>query len=101
MELIEFDCKNCGYKTHLLTGTNTPDQTLSDLNEDFAHFKVYLCPEGKELYSFDHHDREFDQKCPIHHEELQEQNEIPGYCPKCGGNTQTTEKPQIPIKKGG
>jgi len=101
MELIEFDCENCSYNKQLLKGTSAPDQTFSDLNEDFAHYRVYFCPEGKELYSFDHHDREFDEKCPIHHVELQEKKELPDHCPKCGGNTQTTEKPMITTEKGG
>ena len=33
--------------------------------------------------------------------DLQELKEVPDHCPKCGGNTETTEKPMIPQEKGG
>ena len=94
MELWEFMCENehCGYQKRLLKGTPMANQTLTDLNEDFANYRIFLCPEVKELYSIDTHDREFDNQCPIHHIELQELDELPELCPKCGGKTHSTEK---------
>ena len=102
MELWEYMCENekCGYKKRLLKGTHDVNQTLSDLNEDFAYYRVFLCPQGKELYSLDAHEREFNGICPIHHVELQELEELPEYCPKCGGKTQTREKEMITSEKG-
>ncbi len=85
MELKKLACQICEYKTDLLVGSSDSEHTLSDLNEDFADYKIYHCPEGKELHSLDANDREFDERCPIHGVELKELEDVPGECPKCGG----------------
>jgi transcription initiation factor IIE alpha subunit len=85
MELKKLVCPNCGYKKELLVGSSDREHTLSDLNEDFAEYRIYHCPEGKELHSLDANDREFDGKCPIHDVDLEELEDVPGDCPKCGG----------------
>ena len=102
MELWEYVCENeqCGYKKRLLQGTHMTNQTLTDLNEDFANYRIFHCSEGKELYSIDTHDREFDNQCPIHHIELQELDELPEHCPKCGRKTHSTEKEMVETTKG-
>ena len=92
MELWEFKCPKCGYTKQLLVGSHNQNQTLSDLNEDFADFRVFICPKGKELHSFDVHNREFDKTCPIHQVKLQECKNVHEDCPKCGETAQTTEK---------
>ena len=92
-QLLELNCPKCGYNARLLLGTQTPDQTFSDLNEDFAYYKLYQCPTDKALYSMNQNDREWGGNCPQHKTtKLQSLTEIPTVCPQCGGPLQATEK---------
>ncbi len=92
MELKKLACPICGYNRELLVGSSDSEHTLSDLNEDFAEYKIYHCPEGKELHSLDANDREFDGKCPIHGVELKALEDVPSDCPKCGGTLDHQEE---------
>lgn len=101
MELVEYNCPKCGYKAHLLLGTQDPDQTLSDLNEDFAYYRLYLCPVDKTLYSMNVHDREWEGNCPQHQDvQLQLLQDIPQPCPRCGGTAEVTKKQILKPERG-
>lgn len=100
MELIELNCPRCNYKADLLIGTQDPGQTFSDLNEDFAYYKLFLCQEGKELHSIDINFREFNGNCPQHTVKLQSLQEVPKTCPKCGGPIQVTKKDILKAERG-
>ncbi len=93
MQLLELYCPKCGYNAKLLLGTQNPDQTLSDLNEDFAYYRLYRCPTDKELFSMNAHDREWDGSCPTHkNTKLQPLSEMPTTCPRCGMPLEVSEK---------
>ncbi len=93
MELLEITCPRCGYSVSLLMGTQDPDQTFSDLNEDFAYYRLFLCPVDRAFHSINIHDREFDGDCPEHKgTKLESLKEIPTTCPKCGGEIQVVKK---------
>jgi DNA-directed RNA polymerase subunit RPC12/RpoP len=92
LDRIEVKCPNCGYKKDLLVGGVGPDQTLSDLNEDYACYKLHYCPDGKEIMSIDIHNREFDGHCPEHDVELKPLEKVPQECPKCGGKLSVRER---------
>ncbi len=101
MELLELNCPKCDYKVSLLLGTQDPNQTLSDLNEDFAYYALFLCPVDKTFHSINIHDREFDGNCPEHKNvKLQAIKEIPKTCPKCGGPLEVTKKDILKPEKG-
>jgi hypothetical protein len=81
-------------------GTQDPDQTFSDLNEDFAYYRIYLCPVDKTLYSMNVHDREWNGTCPQHKNmKLQPLQELPKTCPKCGGPLEIKEKETLETEK--
>ncbi len=74
-------------------GTQNPDQTFSDLNEDFAYYRLFLCPADKTLHSMNVNDREWNGECPRHQTvKLQPLNDVPKYCPRCGGPLEISEK---------
>lgn len=101
MELVELHCSNCGYKVNLLLGTQDLDQTFSDLNEDFAYYRAYLCPLDKTLHSMNVHDREWNGDCPEHRNvKLQPLQDLPKTCPKCSGPLEVTVKEILKHKKG-
>ncbi len=92
MELLELNCPRCGYNSQILLGTQNLDQTFSDLNEDFAYYKLYLCPSDKTFYSINVNDREWDGKCPQHKDVLlQPLQQVPKTCPRCGGPLDITQ----------
>ena len=93
MQLLQLDCPKCGYNTRLLLGTQNPDQTFSDLNEDFAYYRLYQCPADKMLHSMNANDRDWAGNCPIHKNvRLQPLSEIPTSCPRCSGPLEVSEK---------
>ncbi len=92
LELLELNCPKCHYFVSLLVGTQYPDQTFSDLNEDFAYYRIFLCPVDKSFLSINIHDREFDGNCPDHKVKLQMLRDLPKECPRCGGPLEITEK---------
>ena len=81
-------------------GTQDPGQTFSDLNEDFAYYKLFLCPKGNDIHSIDIHFREFDGNCPQHKVELRPLTKLPETCPRCGGPVQMTPKDILKPEKG-
>ncbi|MHA2068336.1 MAG: hypothetical protein ACXABY_28570 [Candidatus Thorarchaeota archaeon] len=98
MDRFEISCSECSYHKDLLVGSVSAEQTLSDVNEDFACYKLHLCEEGKEILSLDIHDREFDGMCPVHGKKLVPTNEMPSECPKCGASLKS-EKRDILVSK--
>jgi hypothetical protein len=93
VQLLELNCPRCGYHAQLLLGTQNPDQTFSDLNEDFAYYRLYKCPTDNTLHSMNVHDREWNGDCPQHKGvKLQSLNGPPTVCPKCGGPLEVVEK---------
>lgn len=80
-------CKNCGYKTELVVGSSVTSESLKDLNEDSADFRIFECTHDHELFAIDVHDRDFDNTCPVCGTAVTEVHidEIDGHaCPGCG-----------------
>jgi hypothetical protein len=100
LELLQLVCSRCNYRADLLIGTQDPGQTFSDLNEDFAYYRLFLCPEDNDIHSIDIHFREFDGSCPQHGVELLPLTELPHACPKCGGPLEVTKKDILKPEKG-
>lgn len=48
----------CGCHASLLLGTHEPDQTLSDLDEDFAYYKLFLFSMDNMFYATIPYDKE-------------------------------------------
>ena len=95
MELVQLACQNCNYAADLLVGTQEHGQTLSDLNEDFAFYKLFQCGADRRVISIDVNNREFEGNCPEHNVELQTLTHIPETCPRCDGPVTLTEKDMV------
>lgn len=100
MELVQLACCECDYGVDLLLGTQEADQTFSDLNEDFAYYRLFQCPADMTVHSINVHDREFDGACPEHKVKLQSLADLPRACPKCGGPVQLTRKDILKPQRG-
>ena len=90
MKRVEIKCQHCGYETTVLQGSTDPKQTLSDLNEDFAVYQLYLCPEDHTIESHNIVDRTFDGKCADKKTDLQKLEKLPDHCPRCNKLIDTT-----------
>jgi len=60
------------------------DQILTDVNLDYAEYRLFLCNEESTFVHVDIHNKEFEGKCPHDGSELIEIGEIPPIkCPRC------------------
>jgi hypothetical protein len=68
------------------------DQTLTDVNNDFAQYKLFLCRKELTFVHTDVLDAQFDNKCPSDKSEL-EQIDDPhnAECPRCGKELKVEE----------
>jgi C4-type Zn-finger protein len=98
LKLNELKCEKCGYHAEFLVGSTDPSGTLTDLNEDFADYRLFQCEEEDEYHSLNRLDPDFDGKCPIHDAELKEVKSDKVACPICGNMLHTHEK-DIDIEK--
>ncbi len=92
---ITLDCPHCGYHAELLEGSVQPSQTLSDVNEDFAYYRLFRCPVGGEILSMDVNYRGFDGRCPEHTEPLEPLEGLPAKCPVCSNQLNIHEKMEL------
>ncbi len=83
MELWHVKCNSCGYEATFNLGSTDLDQTYSDLNEDFAYYRLFACKVEKNFLSADVHNRHFDNKCPSDGSELVPVEMPPDKCPRC------------------
>jgi len=92
MDVWHVKCSKCGYETKLNLGSTDLDQTYSDLNEDFAYYKLFLCKKENIFVSENVYNRHFDNKCPADGSELVPVEEIPPKkCPKCKADITPTK----------
>ncbi len=83
-------CENCGYTNELILGSSVTAESLKDLNEDSADFKIFKCKNDRELFTIDVHSSDFDNKCPVCGAAVTEINidKIDGHtCPRCDSKT--------------
>ena len=90
MRRVKLKCQNCGYEITVLEGSTEPKQTFSDLNEDFAVYQLFLCPEDKNIESHNIVDRAFDGKCASKASDLEKLEKLPDHCPRCNKLLETT-----------
>jgi len=101
MKLLKLTCPACNYTISLLEGTQGPDQTYADLNEDFAFYKLFLCPVDNLIHSININDREFKGNCPEHPgTKLLPLKELPKSCTMCEGALEVTEEEILKPSKG-
>lgn len=84
VDIWDINCSKCDYGCRLNVGSTELDQTFTDLNEDFAYYRLFLCREEKKFISANIHDRHFDERCPADGSKLIAIDVPPRTCPECG-----------------
>jgi predicted RNA-binding Zn-ribbon protein involved in translation (DUF1610 family) len=87
LKVYSFKCPSCGYESRHSIGTPDKDQILTDVNNDFAQYKLFVCRKELALVHVDVLDANFDNKCPSDKSEL-EPIDDPEHvkCPRCGND---------------
>ena len=86
----KISCTSCGYSNELIAGSSVTADSLKDLNEDSADFKIFECKGDHELFTADVHSNDFDNKCPVCGSAIEEVSvEKIGLhaCPRCANTT--------------
>ncbi len=84
MNVWHVKCDKCGYEAKLNLGSTNLDQTYSDLNEDYAYYKLFVCKKENVFVTENVYNRYFNNKCPADGSELFPIEEIPPKkCPRC------------------
>ena len=83
----------------MLIGTPGPDQTYTDLNEDFSYYQIYECVDDRTLLSINIRDSDFFGNCPEHGTKLRRLDGTPDECPKCGGKLTCTRLEMHPLEE--
>jgi predicted RNA-binding Zn-ribbon protein involved in translation (DUF1610 family) len=91
MERWRLECPTCGEKAIVETGSYAGDQSYSDLNEDFAFFKVFTCPAHGGWAYRNISDRTFDGSCSLDGGKLKVFDISSGRCPRCGAAILSTK----------
>jgi hypothetical protein len=93
MQIYHFTCKGCGYESKLPLGSSDFDQILTDVNADYAEYRLFICRMESKFVHADVHDKEFEGKCPADGSDLIEIKELLHLkCPRCNQNKLVTEK---------
>jgi predicted RNA-binding Zn-ribbon protein involved in translation (DUF1610 family) len=84
LKVYNFKCPACGYESRHPIGTPDMDQILTDVNNEFAQYRLFLCRNELTLVHADILDAHFDNKCPSDKSEL-EPIDDPAHvkCPRC------------------
>jgi len=85
VKVFSFKCKSCGYDAKLPLGSSDLDQTLTDVNADYAEYRLFICKKESKFVHADIHDKGFEGRCPSDATELEEvQDPRQAKCPRCG-----------------
>lgn len=91
MKVYDFGCPSCGFKSRNQVGTPDGDQILTDVNTEFAQYKLYACLKEKKFVGANVLDAAFNGKCPSDGSPLQEVNLEDARCPRCGSQLKIEE----------
>jgi hypothetical protein len=92
MQIYHFKCEGCGYESKLPLGSSDLDQILTDVNADYAEYRLYICKKEAKFVHADIHSRDFEGKCPADGSDLMEIREMPSVkCPLCNQSKLVTE----------
>jgi transposase-like protein len=92
LRVYDFVCPSCNFESRNQIGTPDSDQILTDVNTEFAHYKLFACLKEKKFVGANVLDPGFDGKCPSDGSALQEVNIEGARCPRCGSELKVEEK---------
>ena len=84
VKVLSFKCPSCGYQSRNQVGTLDGDQNLTDVNTEFAQYRLFICRKEKKFVHADVLDVQFESKCPSDATELEEVDPRQTKCPRCG-----------------
>jgi len=67
------------------------DQILTDVNTEFAQYRLFVCSKERKFVHIDVQDGSFHGRCPSDGSELQETHPEGARCPRCGGELKVQE----------
>ena len=91
VKVYSFKCKSCGYGSKLPLGSADLDQTLTDVNADYAEYRLFVCKKESKFVHADIHDKGFVGMCPSDGTELEEVDPKKAKCPRCGRELEIQE----------
>ena len=92
MKVYDFACPSCNFESRNQVGTPDADQILTDVNTEFAQYKLFACLKEKKFVGANVLDTGFDGKCPSDGSALQEVNVEEARCPRCNSELRIEEK---------
>jgi uncharacterized paraquat-inducible protein A len=76
-----------------MLGTTDMDQTLSDVNNDFASYLLFVCPAESKFLSADVLSSSFEAKCFNDGSNLVDVPDIENpFCPRCGSKLSVVQR---------
>ena len=91
VKIFSFKCNSCGYESRLPLGSSDLDQTLTDVNADYAEYRLFICKKESKFVHADIHDKGFEGKCPSDATDLEEADPKLARCPRCGKELEVHE----------
>jgi hypothetical protein len=76
------------------------DQILTDINTEFAQYKLFVCKKEQKFVHVDILDAGFDGKCPSDATDLEEVEPKDAKCPRCGKGIEITEVKPLATSDG-
>lgn len=89
---VHVSCPKCGYEEHLMRGSASPAEALSDPNEEYACMEVFKCKKCKKFMSLSMSEKycvpkgqklNHSEMCATCGTKLVHVNHTPDKCPKC------------------
>jgi ribosomal protein L37E len=91
VKVYNFKCATCGFGSRNQVGTLDGDQILTDLNTEFAQYRLFVCRKENKFIHADVLDANFDNKCPSDGTNLEEVDPKRAKCPRCGSELNIQE----------
>jgi hypothetical protein len=91
VKVYDFGCPSCGFESRNQIGSPDGDQILTDVNTEFAQYKLYACLKEKKFVGANVLDATFDGKCPSDGSALQEVTTEEARCPRCNTKLKVEE----------
>ncbi|HEY7733855.1 MAG TPA: hypothetical protein VIB07_03590 [Nitrososphaera sp.] len=84
-----------------MLGSPDMDQIMTDVNTEFAQYRLFVCRKEKKFVHLDFLDHSFDGRCPADSTLLEQVREDEAKCPRCGKELSIEEhKPLSSGEKG-
>ena len=91
LRVYNYRCLSCNYQSRHPVGTPDMDQILTDVNTEFAQYRLFVCKKEQRFIHTDILEAGFDGRCPSDSSKLEEVDPANAKCPRCGNEVEITE----------